>query len=383
MKKFLFILFIIITLSGLLFPMKNISATVTAAEAQAAAADALKIYAANPNKTTGAYVEATKAAVAANDASIIATKNAIEAENIYNASQKTDADLATLVEAQNNATNAFMDASEAGTLVSQAKYAAVTPAPASAASPAPAITGNAVADATNASEYAYNAKIKATEALNVTIQAYYDALGVFQDADKSAKDNPTDADLEAAAKKASDDVFAAQENWISASNTSLDANLAFATANVALVKARTAAGMPVSAVTPAPKPTDENPCKTFTSTAGCYQQLAPIMDPSTNKAIDTTSFPTYLQAIYRIGIGLCFVLGVIMFTWAGIEYIVSEAMNSKADAKKRMSSALIGLAIVLVSYILLNTINPDLLKLQDINLQTPAKTTAPAAPKTP
>ena len=59
-----------------------------------------------------------------------------------------------------------------------------------------------------------------------------------------------------------------------------------------------------------------------------------------------------------------------MFTWAGIEYIVSEAMNTKADAKKRMQAALIGLAIALVSYILLNTINPDLLKLQNINVST-------------
>ena len=112
------------------------------------------------------------------------------------------------------------------------------------------------------------------------------------------------------------------------------------------------------------------------SGSGCYQPLAPITDPSTDKTISTADFPTYLQAIYRIGIAICFALGVIMFTWAGIEYIVSEAMGTKADAKKRMSSALIGLAIVLVSYILLNTINPDLLNLKPLNLNN----TGSAAP---
>ncbi len=106
------------------------------------------------------------------------------------------------------------------------------------------------------------------------------------------------------------------------------------------------------------------------SNSGCYQPLAPITDPETHQTLTATNFPDYLQAIYRIGIGVCFALGVIMFTWAGIEYIVSEAMNTKADAKKRMQAALIGLAIALVSYILLNTINPDLLKLQNINVST-------------
>jgi hypothetical protein len=107
-------------------------------------------------------------------------------------------------------------------------------------------------------------------------------------------------------------------------------------------------------------------CGPFDPSAGCYTPLAPIKDPNGSE-IDTKSFPAYLQAIYRVGIGACFVLGVIMFTWAGIEYIVSEAMNTKEDAKKRMTGALIGLAIALVSYILLNTINPALLKFTNIN----------------
>lgn len=104
--------------------------------------------------------------------------------------------------------------------------------------------------------------------------------------------------------------------------------------------------------------------------SSAYQQLAPITGPN-GEAVDTTSLPSYLNAVYRIGIGICFALGVIMFTWAGIEYIVSESMNTKSDAKKRIAAALTGLAIALVSYILLNTINPDLLKLNNINATTP------------
>jgi hypothetical protein len=112
----------------------------------------------------------------------------------------------------------------------------------------------------------------------------------------------------------------------------------------------------------------------FDSSSGCYEQLAPITNPDGSQ-VSTTNFPTYLQGMYRIGIGACFVLGVIMFTWAGIEYILSESMNTKSDAKKRIAGALTGLAIALVSYILLNTINPDLLKFT--NLETAHPTSNP------
>jgi hypothetical protein len=109
------------------------------------------------------------------------------------------------------------------------------------------------------------------------------------------------------------------------------------------------------------------------SSADCYQQLAPITGPD-GQSIKTNNFPAYLQAMYRLGIGACFALGVIMFTIAGIEYIISESMNTKEDAKKKIQAAIIGLAIALVSYILLYTINPDLLKLENINTAvTPTK----------
>jgi hypothetical protein len=115
-------------------------------------------------------------------------------------------------------------------------------------------------------------------------------------------------------------------------------------------------------------------CGLLNPSADCYTPLAPIKGPD-GQEIDTKSFPAYLQAIYRVGIGACFVLGVIMFTWAGIEYIVSESMDTKSDAKKRITGALIGLAIALVSYILLNTINPALLQFTDIKKTTVTNST--------
>jgi hypothetical protein len=119
---------------------------------------------------------------------------------------------------------------------------------------------------------------------------------------------------------------------------------------------------------------DNSACGLIDSRTKCYQQLSPITGPDNKSLVDTTSFSSYLQSAYRIGIGACFVLGVIMFTWAGIEYVVSESMNSKADGKARMTAALTGLAIALVSYILLYTINPDLLKFSDLNVTSNVET---------
>ncbi|HAO64781.1 TPA: hypothetical protein DCQ44_02235 [Candidatus Taylorbacteria bacterium] len=100
--------------------------------------------------------------------------------------------------------------------------------------------------------------------------------------------------------------------------------------------------------------------------AGNYQPLSPLITSETGAPVPTNDFPTYLNAMYKIGIGACFVLGVIMFTWAGIEYIVVESMSGKSDAKARIWSALTGLGIALVSYIILQTINPDLLSFKNI-----------------
>jgi hypothetical protein len=107
---------------------------------------------------------------------------------------------------------------------------------------------------------------------------------------------------------------------------------------------------------------------------GNYVPLSPIVGPGGEKMdfVSTTNFPSFLNMIYRIGIGACFALGVIMFTWAGIEYIVSESMSGKGDGKERMKAALTGLAIALASYIILQTINPDLLEFKNIDVTTSA-----------
>ena len=75
-----------------------------------------------------------------------------------------------------------------------------------------------------------------------------------------------------------------------------------------------------------------------------------------------------LQNLFTISIALAGVLAVLMIVIGGLEYLLSEAFTSKADAIKRIQAALWGLVIILASFVILNTINPDLL---NINLSLP------------
>ncbi|OGZ18976.1 MAG: hypothetical protein A2175_01455 [Candidatus Nealsonbacteria bacterium RBG_13_42_11] len=54
----------------------------------------------------------------------------------------------------------------------------------------------------------------------------------------------------------------------------------------------------------------------------------------------------------------------VMLVWGGFEYLTSTGNPSKiGNAKERITSALLGLLIILASYLILQVINPDLLTL--------------------
>src|SRR3990167_9921491 len=70
---------------------------------------------------------------------------------------------------------------------------------------------------------------------------------------------------------------------------------------------------------------------------------------------------------WALGIGGLVALGIIVF--GGILYTVSAGNASKQDdAKQWITGALIGLLLLFGSYLILNTINPELTKLKDLEL---------------
>ena len=96
-----------------------------------------------------------------------------------------------------------------------------------------------------------------------------------------------------------------------------------------------------------------------------YNLLAPLPPIGTQPGIlTTTGLDDYLSRAIPFIIALAAVLAVVQITVGGFEYSLSEAITNKSDAKDRMTQATIGLLLALTSYLILYTINPDLIKLQ-------------------
>lgn len=77
----------------------------------------------------------------------------------------------------------------------------------------------------------------------------------------------------------------------------------------------------------------------------------------------STSIPDFVNTVYKLTLALGALLGVIKIAIAGVKYSVSDVVTDKSDARKDILGVLLGLAILLMPYIVLSTIHPDLLNL--------------------
>ncbi len=92
-----------------------------------------------------------------------------------------------------------------------------------------------------------------------------------------------------------------------------------------------------------------------------YTLLEPIMGVT---AINTASdLATFFNFLFKMLIGLCSLLAVIMIIIGGIEYLTTEAFTGKSNARDRIENAVTGLVLLAAIYLILYTINPNLLRL--------------------
>ncbi len=76
----------------------------------------------------------------------------------------------------------------------------------------------------------------------------------------------------------------------------------------------------------------------------------------------TDDFMSYLNSLYTFGIGVAALLAIFMIGFGAFKYTVFSAGNASTmgDAKETIYSAIFGLGLALVAWLLLNVINPDL-----------------------
>lgn len=77
-----------------------------------------------------------------------------------------------------------------------------------------------------------------------------------------------------------------------------------------------------------------------------------------------TDLPSIIRYVYLFAIGICGAIALASILLGAIKYIGASGNPSKmGDAKDQIFSALLGVVILLSSYLILNTINPDLVSL--------------------
>lgn len=94
-----------------------------------------------------------------------------------------------------------------------------------------------------------------------------------------------------------------------------------------------------------------------------YIPLAPLPDVDQSGDVNLAD---YLNAMYRIFLGIAAIAAVAVITGRGIQYATSDSDGKKTDAKKKIWNAVWGLILAMASWLILNTINPELL---DFNLK--------------
>ena len=95
-----------------------------------------------------------------------------------------------------------------------------------------------------------------------------------------------------------------------------------------------------------------------------YSPLAPFPGTGLTDTIDTAApcaFGNYLNIMIKIVIGFSAVLAMVMIVMGGIEYMTSSIVSGKEAGKQTIINALLGLLVALGAYVILNTINPNLL----------------------
>jgi hypothetical protein len=109
----------------------------------------------------------------------------------------------------------------------------------------------------------------------------------------------------------------------------------------------------------------------------CYEFLAPLpglgvaqKDASGNetgrysiKDLGSFQLGEYINTVFEVALGILMVLAVIMIIISGVEYMTVESIYGKSDAKKRITGAITGLILALGIFVILKTINPELLKI--------------------
>jgi Type IV secretion system pilin len=100
------------------------------------------------------------------------------------------------------------------------------------------------------------------------------------------------------------------------------------------------------------------------ATTDVYIPITNISNILPSTGVNTSDLSVFLANIFKYIIWISSVLAVVMIFIGGFQYATAQALFKKSEAKKNIENALIGLGVVWGAWLLLNTINPQLVGLK-------------------
>jgi hypothetical protein len=85
--------------------------------------------------------------------------------------------------------------------------------------------------------------------------------------------------------------------------------------------------------------------------------------------VDIPWIADYIVSVYRYAVFLGSILSIFLLMIGGIQWLISKGDSAQINAaRKRITNAVIGLILIVSSYIILTSINPDLTQLNPLHI---------------
>jgi len=108
-----------------------------------------------------------------------------------------------------------------------------------------------------------------------------------------------------------------------------------------------------------------------------YEPMVPIPG-----AGEITDINDYIKALYLFGLAIVGVVAMLFIIIGGIRYMTAAGNEAGiSEAKSQITSAILGLVLVLTSWLILHTINPELVSLKKLTVEPVNQVELPSSTK--
>lgn len=105
-------------------------------------------------------------------------------------------------------------------------------------------------------------------------------------------------------------------------------------------------------------------------TAAGYNLLEPsvVQRDYVGTGENNVTLSEYITGIYTTFFAITIAAAVVTLVYYGLTYMISDISKTKANASARLKGVIIGIVIAMLSYLILDVINPDLASLLKLPL---------------